>query len=111
MKVYDELIHAIEGVRMQCMLWSGEVWNIFCNDRFEPKDFKIKVHCKICGPKKFVPKVIDIQGIRICKGCLTRMIEMLDAATIADCAMDRHAKRNLQQKLIAADLIKKENKI
>jgi len=108
MEVYDEMIHTIEGVRMQCMLWAGEVWNIYCNDRFEPKDFKIKVYCQICGPNKFVPKVIEIKGYRICNGCLTRFSEMMQAATLADCNRDKHEMANLQQKLIAIET-KKEN--
>lgn len=110
MKIYDELIHAVEGVRMQCLIWWGEVWNIYCNDRFEPGDFEIKVYCEVCGPKKYVPKVIDIKGVRLCKSCLTRFSEMLEAATISDCGKSRHEKANIQQKLIAAELIKKEMK-
>ena len=103
MKVYDEMIHTIEGVRLQCILWLGQVWNIFCNDRFESGDFKIKVYCEICGPKKFVPKVIDILGHRLCKSCLTRFIEMLDAATLADCGRNREEKETLQKKLKEID--------
>lgn len=99
MEVYDEMVHAIEGVRMQCMLWAGTVWNIFCNDRFEPGDFEIKVHCKICGPKKYVPKVVDINGTRLCKSCLTRFSEMISAATLADCSKNREERKTLQDKL------------
>ena len=105
MEVYDEIIHTIEGVRMQCMLWTGTVWNIFCNDRFKPNDFKIKVHCEVCGPNKFVPKVIDIFGHRLCKSCLTRFIEMLDAATISDCRKDRHERKALQENLEKYEIV------
>lgn len=99
MEVYDEMIHNIEGVRMQCMLWRGEVWNIFCNDRFEAMDFKIKIYCEICGPEKFVPKVIDIKGHRLCNACITRFSEMLQAATLADCRKDRDERKILQENL------------
>ena len=99
MEVYDEMIHTVEGVRMQCILWAGKVWNIFCNDRFEPGDFEIKVHCEICGPDKFVPKVIEIFGHRICNHCLTRFTEMIQAATLSDCKMDREQKQELERRL------------
>lgn len=104
MKVYDEMIHTVEGVRLQCIKWNDKIWNIFCNDRFKPKDFKIKVHCEICGPDKFVPKVLDYKGRRFCNGCLTRMSEMLQAATLADCKKDRKEKEHL------ADALRRFNK-
>jgi len=99
MKVYDEMIHTIEDVRMQCMLWAGTVWNIFCNDRFEEDDFEIKVHCEVCGPNKFVPKVLDIYGHRFCNSCLTRFSDMIQAATLADCGRSREERKVLQEKL------------
>jgi hypothetical protein len=99
MKVYDEIIHTIEGVRMQCILWAGTVWNIYCNDRFEPENFKIKIHCEICGPKKYVPKVFEYRGHRICNGCLTRFSEMMQAATLSDCNKSREEKEKLKENL------------
>lgn len=106
-EIYDEMFHNIEGVRLQCIKWKGTIWNIFCNDRFKPKDFKVKVHCEICGPKKFVPKVIDYKGRRFCNGCLTRMSEMLQAATLDDCRRDREGTQMLEQ---AYKMIERKNK-
>ena len=99
MEVYDEMIHTVEGVRMQCVLWAGTIWNIYCNDRFEPGDFESKVHCEICGPEKYNPKVFEYHGHRICKGCLTRFIEMMDACTISDCSKNREERQALQENL------------
>lgn len=99
MKVYDEMIHKIEGVRMQCIKWKDMIWNIYCNDRFEAGDFESKVHCEICGPEVFNPKVIEYRRHRLCNSCLTRMSEMLQAATLEDCKRDRNERRILQQKL------------
>jgi hypothetical protein len=110
MKVYDEMIHAIEGVRMQCIKWRDMIWNIYCNDRFKPNDFTVKVHCEICGPEVFVPKVFEYRSHRICTSCLTRFVEMMQTAMLADCGRDRHEVANLEQKLIAIEIKKKEMK-
>lgn len=99
MKVYDEMIHNFEGVRLQCIKWKDLIWNIWCNDRFEPGDFEIKVHCEICGPETYVPKVLEYRGHRLCLSCITRFSEMLQAATLADCGRDRADRQILQKKI------------
>ncbi len=99
MEVYDEMIHTIEGIRVQCFLWKGIIWDIFCNDRFEAEDYKIKVHCEICGPEKFVPKVLDYCGHKLCNTCITHFSEMLQAATLADCRRNREEREALQKNL------------
>lgn len=98
-KVYDEMINTFEGVRMQCIKWNKRIYNIFCNDRFEPRDFEIKIHCEICGPNKFVPKVFDYHGHRLCNSCITRFSEMLQTATLEDCRRDRDERKQLQKNL------------
>ncbi len=107
MKVYDEMIHAIEGVRMQCIKWKDLIWNIYCNDRFQENDFTVKVHCEICGPEIYVPKVLDYRGHRLCNSCLESFCEMLRTATLEDCGRDRHERANLEQRLIAIENKKK----
>lgn len=98
-KIYDEMIHKLEGVRMQCVLWKDIVWNIYCNDRFEPGDFESKVHCEICGPEVFNPKVLEYRRHRLCASCLTRFTEMLQAATLADCGRSREERQALEKNL------------
>jgi hypothetical protein len=110
MKVYDEMIHNIEGVRLQCIKWKDMVWNIFCNDRFEPGDFTVKVHCEICGPEVFVPKVFEYRGHRICNSCLTRFSEMMQAATLADCGRDRQQTLMLKEAYKMIERRKKNGK-
>jgi len=99
MKVYDEMIHTMEGVRIQCIKWKDTIWTIFCNDRFEKEDFKVKTPCEICGPEVFVSKVISYHGHRICNGCLTRFSEMMQAATLSDCTKSREERKALQENL------------
>ena len=95
MKVSDELIY--NGIRIQYIKWNKKRWKIFCNNRFEPEDFTIKVHCDVCGPDKFVPKIIQHKGSLLCCSCLTRMIEMLNTATLEDCGKSREENILLQK--------------
>ena len=101
MKVFDELIYG--GIRTQYIKWNDLIWSVLSNDRFDPNDFKIKIYCEICGPKKYVPKVLLYRGHRICTACLTRMVEILQVATFADCEKTRKEKELLEKEL-------KENK-
>ena len=89
MKVHKETINEY-GKRTQTVKWRGEHWEIRCNDRFDKGDFKIDFKCDLCAPT-FVPKVILYNGYYLCVACLTRMIEMLQAAGLEDCS------RNLEQ--------------
>lgn len=99
MKIYEEIIDEEEGSRLQTIKWKGKIWNILCNDRFEEGYFKIKAYCELCGPEKYVPKVLDMCGHRICNACLTRLKEMLQTATLFDCGRDRDANEKLKRKL------------
>lgn len=99
MKIYEEIINEEESTRLQTIKWKGKIWNIMCNDRFDEGDFTIKVYCEICGPDRYVPKVLDLCGHRVCNSCLTRLKEMLQTATLFDCVRDRNENELLKQKL------------
>lgn len=97
MKVHEEIIFA--GIRTQYVKWNDSIWSILSNDRFEAGDFTMKICCDICGPDTFVPKVMLYKGNRLCTACLTRMIEMLNAATLNDCGKNRDDRAELQKLL------------
>jgi hypothetical protein len=97
MQIKDEVIYA--GVRTQYIEWNDTIWNIQSNDRFEANEFTMKICCDICGPDTYVPKVIQYRGHRLCTSCLTRMIEMVQMATLEDCGKDRNDRKELEKKL------------
>jgi hypothetical protein len=97
MQIKKETIYA--GIRTQYIEWEDTVWSIQSNDRFEANEFTIKIRCDICGPDKYVPKVIGYKGNRFCSSCLTNMIEMIQMATLDDCGKDRKDREQLEQKL------------
>lgn len=94
-----EFIDPIKKIRVQLVHWKGVTWSIFCNDRFEEGQFENKVHCKICGPDVYVPKVIEFRNHYLCSSCLTRLIEALQAATLADCGKDREDVNKIKKQL------------
>jgi hypothetical protein len=97
MKVHEEIIFA--GIRTQYIKWKKSMWSILSNERFIVGDFTIKICCDVCGPDVYVPKVISYKGNRLCVACLTRMIEMLNTATLDDCGKDRNDRSELQKRL------------
>lgn len=97
MKVCNQIITA--GIRTQYVEWNNSIWSVLSNDRFEAGDFTIKIRCDICGPEVYVPKVIQYSGQRLCIACLTRMIEIIQAATLEDCGKDRNDRKALQKEL------------
>ena len=111
MKLYTEVVEDVrelekipsknaEGkIRIQVMEdEKGIYYDIYCNDRFEPNDFDAKVYCEMCEPK-FVPKVIDYNGNKICATCLFKLIEALRIATLDDCTRHQFQVENLQKLL------------
>lgn len=111
MKVIADGVEINDKIRKQCIEWKGMNWWIECNDRFKPNDFESKVHCEICGPETFVPKVFVYRRHKLCLSCLTRMCEMLQMATLEDCKRDRHHQKRLEQKLITIEMEKTVRKI
>ena len=101
MKIIDEFIDKKRGTRVQNIEYNGFTWSILCIDRFEEGDFKANFVCDICKPT-YVPKVINYGGRYLCTSCLTRMIEMIQMATLDDCGKDRHDRKELQTKLETA---------
>lgn len=99
MKIYNEIIDEEKGIRLQTIKWKDKIWNIACNDRFDEEDFEIKIYCELCGPDKYVSKVLDLYGFRICNGCLTRLKEILQTATLFDCARNHDEVEKLRKKL------------
>jgi hypothetical protein len=112
MKFYTEVLEdAIEyGVKteneketLRIQVIADEELNLFydvlCNDRFEENDFRAKVFCDMCEPK-FVPKVIEYGEQRFCKGCLTKLIQAIDAAIQDDCAHLDRTKSEILQKIL-----------
>jgi len=102
MKIHKETISK-QGVRTQSVKWKGEIWEIHCNDRFDAGDFRIGFTCDLCGPT-FVPKVINYNGNYLCTACLTRMIEMLQAATLEDCGRSLEQVKTLELKIRTAQM-------
>jgi hypothetical protein len=108
MKLYTEVVEDVreldipsknvEGkIRIQVMEdENGIYYDIYCNDRFKPNDFSAKVYCELCEPK-FVPKVIEYDGIKLCSTCLFKLIEALRIATLSDCTRDQKQVENLQK--------------
>ena len=102
MKVHNERIYK-SGSRTQSIKWKGETWEIHCNDRFDEGDFRVGFVCDLCAPT-FVPKVINYNGNYLCVACLTRMIEMLQAATLEDCGRNRRQVKTLELKIKTAQM-------
>ena len=102
MKVHKERIDT-GGSRTQSIKWKGEIWEVHCNDRFDEGDFRVGFSCDLCAPT-FVPKVINYNGNYLCVACLTRMIEMLQAATFEDCSRSREQVKTLKLKIETAQM-------
>jgi len=101
MNIIEESIDHNRGIRVQTIKNNDSIWSILCNDRFEKNEFKTELTCDICKPT-YVPKVINYRGNLLCTACLTRMIEMIQMATLSDCGRDRKQTKELQIKLETA---------
>lgn len=97
MQIKDENIYG--GVRTQYIEWKDATWSIQSNDRFKANDFTMKIYCDVCGPERYVPKVVQYRGNRFCTSCLAQMIRMIQTATFEDCAKDRHDMKKLKKEL------------
>jgi len=102
MKIHKEIVNK-HGVRTQSVKWKGEIWEIHCNDRFDSGDFRVGFTCDLCAPT-FVPKVINYNGYYLCIACLTRMIEMLQAATLEDCGRSCGQVKTLEIEIKTAQM-------
>ena len=70
------------------------VFQLFSNKRKEPNDFTMTISCSFCP--RFSPVVISIPNTdkKICKTCLSEMVEFIDKAILSEDCKPIIVKRN-----------------
>lgn len=71
---------------------------VFNAEREKPNDFSCRYFCDICRTKNYNPNLIKLDdnygtSIFICKGCLTKMIQLLEKTYIEN-AVEQGRKKD-----------------